>query len=120
MLLENRDIANQLTLYGDTALDLAIQHKTSALGLVLSKYKAHFNFNLVLNPLRYNLVQRAVLTNNFESLMLLLDANVCRSSYRSLEGKLASQYAQQTPALAKLLRKAERRDRKSKVEPCSI
>jgi hypothetical protein len=35
MLLENKDIANQLTLFGDTALDLAIQHKTSALGLVL-------------------------------------------------------------------------------------
>lgn len=99
--------ANLLTTYGETALDLSIEHKTSAIKFVLEHYRDKFDFTLCANPHKFSLLHRSVLCMNYSALMSLLAAQVCDLQHRSVQGRLASSYAQQYIFLNKVLLQAE-------------
>lgn len=68
VLTRNSSSTRTLTLYGESALDLAIEHKTQAVQFALAN-KSFFDFNLNTNSSGLSLLHRAVLCNNFPTIM---------------------------------------------------
>ena len=56
LVLHRQHECNMLTQFGETALDLAVEHKTNVLTYILAKHKTKFDFNISCNPRQISLL----------------------------------------------------------------
>ena len=114
---------NKLTKFQESPLDLAIEHKTDALELVLRSYQYHdkFEFNNQNNSKQLSILHRAVFASNFLAVQKILNAACCYGinidvSLRNYEGKLARDFLTQLVFLNKILKLAEIRIIRKQLE----
>lgn len=92
LLMDSKKFSNprtdHLTQFEETALDLAVMHKTEAVKLAI-EYKYLFDFNLRNNSKGLTLLHRAVECNNFSALIDLLEKGLCNPRARDIQGSLA-------------------------------
>jgi ankyrin repeat protein len=111
---------NALTKFGESALDLAVEHRSKALDKAMEpQFRTRFEFNNNQNPTQISLLHRAVFSNNFSALILLLEnarAIQLNTMCRNQEGRKPRDYTTQLVFLGKVLRQSEKREVKDQLK----